>query len=334
MSLRLHSMLFALCAWLTALSAHAANAGLQTLTVPGTAADPPITVALYYPTQSTARAIPMGPFTPFVALGGAPDAQMRGLILVSHGTGGSEIGHTTLAQALAQHGYLVAALRHPGDSWQDNSLRGTPAFFSERPRQASRVIDALLSNPQWGSKIARDAQGPKVGALGHSAGGYTVLALGGAVADIRQLRAHCRDATDDRVFCTTGGDRQGKPQPTTAPFSAADPRVRALAALAPVSKLLTVNSLRAMRVPTLVMVSEKDTWLPEHHHGQPLKNNIPGVDYRVVANATHFAFLTPPGMPLPTHDGDAGTDLPGFDRAAFQARLGLDLIAFFDAQLR
>ena len=86
-----------------------------------------------------------------------------------------------MAEALAARGYLVAALRHPGDNWQDQSLRTQRAeqYFDERPRQVSRVIDTLLADPAWSPRIARDARGARVGAVGHSAGGYTVIALAG-----------------------------------------------------------------------------------------------------------------------------------------------------------
>ena len=60
---------------------------------------------------------------------------------------GSELGHSTLAQALARSGYLVAALRHPGDNWQDTSLRDGPGasrYFSQRPAQVSHVIGARV----------------------------------------------------------------------------------------------------------------------------------------------------------------------------------------------
>lgn len=90
------------------------------------------TVALYYPTSAAARAIPMGPFTPMVAINGVPESTVKGLIVLSHGTGGSELGHSRLAEGLAEHGYLVAALRHPRDNWQDHSLYndGAGAYFS------------------------------------------------------------------------------------------------------------------------------------------------------------------------------------------------------------
>jgi predicted dienelactone hydrolase len=156
-------------ALLLAQSAAAFQAGWRQTTIAGAGPETPATtVALYYPTQAPASAIPMGPFTPQVAPGAAPEASVKGLIVLSHGTGGSELGHSRLAEGLAQAGYLVAALRHPRDNWQDQSLlRDSPqSYFDERPRQVSVVIDALLRDPLWKDRIARDARGPKVGAVG------------------------------------------------------------------------------------------------------------------------------------------------------------------------
>ena len=142
--------------------AQATEAGMRTFSSPagsnGEAAQP---VALYYPTQDNARAIPMGPFTPHVAINGTPEAQVKALIVLSHGTGGQELVHTTLAEALARNGYLVAAVRHDGDNYQDQTMMQKPdRYFEERPRQLSRVIDAVLADPQWKARIASDAKGP------------------------------------------------------------------------------------------------------------------------------------------------------------------------------
>jgi pimeloyl-ACP methyl ester carboxylesterase len=54
------------------------------------------------------------------------------------------------------------------------------------------VIDALLGDPLFGPRIATDARGPRVAVIGHSAGGYTALALVGARPDIA-LRSFERD---------------------------------------------------------------------------------------------------------------------------------------------
>jgi predicted dienelactone hydrolase len=93
-----------------------------------------IPVALFYPTQAAAPPIVMGPFPPEVAMRAEPDAQVKGLIVLSHGTGGSALGRSRLAVALAGAGYLVAALRHTGDNDQDTSLLacGRPAGLRSR----------------------------------------------------------------------------------------------------------------------------------------------------------------------------------------------------------
>jgi predicted dienelactone hydrolase len=318
---------------LMAQSAWSFQAGWRQMEVPGAAAaGGATTVALYYPTQAPARPIPMGPFTPNIAIGAPPQATVKGLIVLSHGTGGSELGHGTLAQALAEAGYLVAALRHPRDNWQDRSLLDESAetYFAERPRQASRVIDALLADPQWAGRIARDARGPRVGALGHSAGGYTVLALAGAQPDPARVRAHCdANRAADPIFCRTGRASEASAATAAAP-SLADPRVRAVAALAPVGVVFTAESLSRIRLPVLVVEAENDRWLVPRFHSEWIARNLPGAELRRVPNAWHFAFMDTPGMAIPTEDGDARADPAGFDRAAFLARLSRELVVFFD----
>ena len=117
------SILALLATLLVTAHANAYEAGWMQTSIAGSTPDaPPTTVALYYPTTSAPRAIAMGPFALDVAIGAKPVDQVKALILLSHGIGGSELGHSFLAQALARKGYLVAALRHPGDNWQDRSL--------------------------------------------------------------------------------------------------------------------------------------------------------------------------------------------------------------------
>ena len=109
-------ILASLATLLLAAHANAYEAGWMQIQVAGASADaPPTTVALYYPTTAAPRVIAMGPFSLDVAVGGKPVDSVKALILISHGIGGSELGHSSLAQALARNGYLVAALRHPGE---------------------------------------------------------------------------------------------------------------------------------------------------------------------------------------------------------------------------
>lgn len=327
-------------------TANATEAGFRQMTVTANKADTkPAHFALYYPTPDAARVIPMGPFPQNVAINGAPTPTVKGLIVISHGTASTETGFATLAQSLARNGYLVASVEHVGDTWQDQSMRATPGrYFAERPRQASRVIDTLLADPQWNTRIANgvDAR-PLIGALGHSAGGYTVLALAGGKPVLSSLRTHCElDAALDPVLCKLSSSvgsasgqadtaKDGQEEPVQA-----DTRVRAVMALAPMGVAFSASSLASISVPVAIYAGEKDTFLVPRFHAQWVMQNMRGANatLQIVPNAGHYAFMNTPTMYLPSPDGNVAGDPQGFDRAAFLDSLAHEAAAFFDKNLR
>ena len=334
-------ILASLATLLVAAHAHAFEAGWVQIQAAGATPDAPkTTVALYYPTMATPRVVAMGPFSVDAAIGGKPADKVKALILLSHGISGTELGHSTLAQALARSGYLVAALRHPGDNYQDRSLleKGPERYFDERPRQASRVIDAILADPAWKARIAADSQGPVVGALGHSAGGYTVLALAGAKPDLARMKKHCQaEASEDPIFCSLARPGEATlPSPVTTPSPLPplkDERVRAIVAMAPTGVLLTAESLAAVRSATMIYEAELDRFLVPRFHAEWVASNLPAANLHRVPNAWHFAFMNAPSMSIPSHDGDVAANPPGFDRTAFLNQLAVEITAFFDKTL-
>lgn len=322
-------------------TAQAQNAGFRSITIPG---DIPMTVALFYPTGAAARPIPMGPWQPVVAPGApASQAPLRGLILISHGTGGTELNHHNLATRLASDGYLVAAVRHPGDNWQDRSLITSGRYFSERPRQLTLVLDALLASPEWGPRIPAE----HIGAVGHSAGGYSVLALAGAQAEPQRAAQHCRTVQDDPGFCSlakgTGAVPASGVQPAFAEdvaapaatrVSALDRRIRAIVATAPMAVVFTPESLATINVPVRVMMAEGDVVLNAKYHGAYVVTNLLKAQSSIVPGAGHFAFMAQSTIPLPSAAGDAASNPAGFDRMAFLPQLENQVSAFFAEQWR
>ena len=150
--------LASLATLLIAAHAHAFEAGWMQIQTAGATPDAPMTtVALYYPTLAAPRVVAMGPFSVDAAIGGKPVDKVKALILLSHGISGTELGHSTLAQALARNGYLVAALRHPGDNYQDRSLwRRAPSATST----SGRAKPPVSSTQSWPTRLGRAALRP------------------------------------------------------------------------------------------------------------------------------------------------------------------------------
>ncbi|RYF77635.1 MAG: hypothetical protein EOO29_21100 [Comamonadaceae bacterium] len=322
-------------------TASAQHAGLRNLVVPG---NEPVNVALFYPTARSTGVVQLGPWQPAVGLGAPVSAEpLKGLILISHGTGGNELAHHNLATRLASEGYLVAAVRHPGDNWQDRSMITSGRYFGERPRQVSRVLDALLASPEWGARIPAG----RIGAVGHSAGGYTVLALAGAQAEPARAAQHCRTVQDDPGFCALAkgpAALAAGSAPTAAASSASvsdgarvsvpDPRIRAVVALAPMAVVLTPESLKAVSVPVLLRVAEQDAVLTGKYHGGVVAAYLPSAQAATVPGAGHFAFMAQPSQSLPSDAGDAAANPAGFDRVAYHAALEQQVGQFFTQQLK
>jgi predicted dienelactone hydrolase len=88
------------------------------------------------------------------AVGGCPLAgDHLPLIAFSHGQGaGLLINHDT-AEALADSGFIVAAINHPGDNGQDLSRSGDLSAFVEQPTDIKRLIDFMVGASPFAAKI-------------------------------------------------------------------------------------------------------------------------------------------------------------------------------------
>lgn len=307
-----------------------AQVGVQRLDVADATAA--VSALVWYPTQAQAQAQRIGPFALEVAADAAPGpaAGRRPLLLVSHGTGGHELGHAWLAQGMVARGWIVLTLRHTADNYQDRSAIARADFFEQRARQLSRVLDQLLADARW-----RDLIDPtRIAAFGHSAGGHSVLALAGARPDPARVVAHCSPGgaglVDDTVMCGLGGTRStdaAAVMQQTVPMDTSDPRIAAVVVAAPLVVPLQQASLQALRVPVWVEAAGRDEVLTARHHALTLCGR-PHVQCHVDVGAGHFASFHAGTGPLPADGIDPAYDPPGFDRLAWQ-RAALQRIAGF-----
>lgn len=291
--------------------------------------------SIWYPTASPARATAFGPFNLTVAIGAPMAPGRKPLVVVSHGTGGSELGHADIAQALASAGFVVVALTHPHDNFRDRSLSASRFYFEERPRQVQRLLDALLADPQF----ANEVDAARIGAFGHSAGGYTVLALAGAIPELARVNAHCAPdgagPRDDAVFCGLGGKGVAPTLPSEpAAAQVRDARIRAVMAATPVGAVFAPASLAAVAIPVVVEAYGRDEVLKPAYHADHVCRHLTRATCVRTAEAGHFAALAITGTPLANSAGlSPGADPPGFDRKAYLEAVAERAVRFFRASL-
>ena len=154
-------------------------AGLQSIDIPADAEGPAIHGMIWYPCAKPPGEVQIGR----AILPGVQDCPLAGdhlpLIAASHGRGGTFLGNHDTAEALADNGFVVAAVNHPGDTAQDLSRSGELSVFVERPTDIKRLIDFMIGASPFAAGIDQD----RIGFFGFSRGGYTGLVLLGANPD-------------------------------------------------------------------------------------------------------------------------------------------------------
>jgi predicted dienelactone hydrolase len=75
-----------------------------------------LVIGIWYPSQTIARPVSMGPTTMTVAINSPVNGKALPMIVMSHGTGSSYLGHFDTAIALADAGFVVVAMNHTGDN--------------------------------------------------------------------------------------------------------------------------------------------------------------------------------------------------------------------------
>lgn len=257
--------------------------GVMDLAVPNSAANRPLRALVWYPApQGTTGQIIDYPIwgAGHAVIDAPPDGGgLYPLIVFSHGFGGMRSQSTFLMEHFASHGFVVMAVDHPGTDLERINLFGENTFFSglvERPADISRQIDFAETLNLPGQPLAGLIDLANVAVSGHSFGGYTALAAGGARLDFSALDAWCDSAESAKLrpdnACVM---RLGAPivaaqlglatLPRGPLPSLADARIKAVVALAPWNApIFGHDGLAALKLPTLIMVGSSDrTAIPE-----------------------------------------------------------------------
>ncbi|MGI0480510.1 alpha/beta hydrolase [Geminocystis sp. CENA526] len=196
-------------------------------------------------------------------------SEKKPLILISHGFGSLKENFVNLAQHLASHGFVIAIPEHIGSNLQyrEELLKGSlnsalsPVEFIARPQDMSSVIDKLqeltAKSEIWQKRVDLN----KIGVIGDSLGGTTVLSLAGAPLNISRLQTECRQ---DQVIVNTAVilQCQGSHLPPVE-YNLQDSRIKAVIATHPLtSAIFGPESLSKIKIPIMITAGGDDVITP------------------------------------------------------------------------
>ena len=296
---------------------------------------------VFYPIAQPSQTTLRGPYE----LRATPDAHpipgAKPLVVISHGHGGSDLGHHDLAVYLASHGFVVATLQHPRDNFLDASGDGHPEVMIGRPVQVKATIGMLLADPHWKSLIDPG----RIGVAGFSNGGYTSLLTVGAVPQFTRFISYCEAHPDDPGICwaTPRLKAQAAQHGHTLEQlmtsmqddlhrwgNTDDPRIKAAFVMAPLSLIFDKSGVASINRPVFLYYGQDDQVLnPKYNvlHIAPSIKKLVGI--KMIPKAGHYVFLSPCSPQLTKEAPDICVDPPGVDRVAVHRQINADALAFF-----
>ena len=314
---------------------HPQKTGITTFHYHDAERNRPIVTEVWYPVDPEIPA--KAPLGFWLRCDEARDAAMSNkkpqypLIVMSHGQSCDRFTIAWLAEVLAANGYIVAAMDHYGNTW-NNKIPELYARPWERPKDISFVLDQLLSSPQFKDKIDRK----KIGFAGYSLGGGTGLWIAGAEAnqkDFEQIKLHCK-----RDLAGVVPDEMiEKMDFSQACGSFRDNRISAMVVMAPaLGWLFAEDSLEKISIPIYIIAPEKDQIVPAEKNAMIFAKKIARSSLKILyGDADHYVFLnraTAVGKRF--LDAKYCEDSATIDRKKLHEELAKNTIVFFDENLR
>jgi len=271
---------------------------------------PTVRITVWYPAAEGAdeKSLDLGPpGQPMFLVGEAApdaafaDARRRPVILFSHGFGGTARMMGWFTTVLAQQGYVVIAVDHPGANGLDRMTVPGATMFWDRPGDLEAALEKVKADPA----IAAHLDLKRLGAAGFSAGGFTALAAAGARVDLKRFMDFCAAHPDDGVCApqkelavTQEEAKAAFASPELAPevAHAGDDHsirgVRAAFAMAPaIVQAFDPASLTAISTPVAIVLGEADPVAPPHTNGGVAARAIPRAQLKVLPGVGHYDFL-------------------------------------------
>ncbi len=285
---------FPVCVALCLVPRVEAAVGFQSVVIP-TDSPEPLRMSLWYPAEAEPAEHRIGLFMQRVAPDAAPAGQRLPLVLISHGTGGSRESHLGTALALAEAGFVVAAVEHPGDSFRDQSRAADIELAGGQP-DLSRLGPHCEANPRF--------------------------------FDCGIARGRLQQAAPAPAPAAAASTAAPRPAPAHAHA------LKAIVVAAPALGFTFAGGLDDVRIPVQLWRADEDEVLPAPHYADAVRAALPTPpEFHAVPGARHFDFLTPCSEELSRIAPPICRSADGFDRGAFQQTFDAKVVEFFQRVL-
>jgi predicted dienelactone hydrolase len=229
----------------------------------------------------------------------APDmsAAPYPLIVFSHGYGSESILYAELIEHMTSYGFVVIAPDHQESTDEASGFVRTTIV---RPQAVTHSLDYAEALTAPDGVLAGMIDMERVAVAGHSYGGYTALASGGARYDMTAYQERCAALApgDPNEFLCMFADAQAEmaefaglaAAPQGLWDSVADPRVDALVTIAGDSYMFGEEGLAEITMPVLAIGGTLDFGTPYAWGVRPTYDNVTSPEKILVTleNANHF----------------------------------------------
>jgi predicted dienelactone hydrolase len=261
--------------------------------------------------------------------GGAPAcATPRPVVVFSHGNSGIRWQSVFLTERLARRGWVVVAPDHTGNTALDIDYSRLGEMVFRRPLDVAATYDWLVevAAAQGGPLEGCVDAGAGYAVIGHSFGGYTTLAVAGAVIDPETVLPYCEASGDwlcEEVEAWFGDNG-------AALTDLSDPRAWAAVPMTPAGMGALAGGLDRIDIPVLMWGGGRDELTPMEGQVQPLFDGLQASPRHLadLVDAGHYTFSDACRF-LPTYDDCAP---PYRDPAEVHTIVNTMTIAFLDGQ--
>ncbi|MET3580900.1 putative dienelactone hydrolase [Mesorhizobium robiniae] len=270
--------------------------GVRQISAPSKERGSDLAVTVWYPADPGGKPVTLGESVFFVGTDAMLEAPIsRGkypLILLSHGAGlgGTPQAMSWIATPLAKQGFIVVAPTHPGNAGANRSAAETMKLWL-RPADITATLDAIEKDAPFKDSL----EAGKVGALGLSAGGNTVLALVGARIDPIRLASYCDTDALNPSLC--GWVRQSGVDLHAMDMKLAgrnneDRRIQFAMAIdpAPVDVFQT-NTFSEVSIPVEIVNLGRPGKIPRTALASGIAKAIPEGKYSTIEDASHYSMF-------------------------------------------